>query len=259
MAGQGAYGDRLREAFRVSAAPAFINRTIAKASIAVTEIRCEASDTGLSAPLPAEDSVLMVLQMRDVPGHDMFLGDRQIHTRYLPSGTLNIYDLRTAPVANSRSPFHHVSLYVPRSALNMIAEQEEIALVDEFDHDPGTGESDEIFSSIAQSLIPSFRDPSKANRLFVDHMTIAAASHAAKKYGNRSRRAASRGFLLSAREQRIVGELLAEHTDGDLTLADVALACGIPSLQLVEAFERTTARSIHSWVRSLVDDRKHPD
>ena len=107
---QGAYGERLRETFKVRAAPVFVTRTLKKAKIAVTEIRCDIENNGLSEKIPSEDAMLMMIQVRDVPAHDLFLDGRQLRTDHLPVGTANIYDLRTVPVANR---FAGVGAYCP--------------------------------------------------------------------------------------------------------------------------------------------------
>ena len=171
----GAYGERLRETFGVDVAPAFVVRTLNKAHIAVTEIRCDLANTGFSKPIPAEDAFLVIVQLRDVPKHDMWLNGKQIDTVYLPAGTTNIYDLRSTPVANSISSFHHVSFYVPRPALNAIVEVEEIAVVDEFDHDPGRGVFDDVLHNLALAILPSSTTSSPSSRAMLDRSSAAGA------------------------------------------------------------------------------------
>jgi AraC family transcriptional regulator len=252
MAEDGAYGERLRETFGVDAAPVFVARTLKKASIAATEIRCDKTNTGFSNPIPAEDAFLIVVQLRNVPRHDMWLNGKQIDTAYLPAGTINIYDLRSMPVANSISSFHHVTFYLPRPALNAIVEVEEIASVDEFDHDPGRGEVDDVLYNLAAALLPSFHDPTRANKLFVDHMTVAAAAHAVKRYGNRLRGGeADKGFLLSPKQKADVEEMLADKVNGDVGLADLAEQSNMSGLQLMRSYQKTSGNSVHEWLSAL--------
>jgi AraC family transcriptional regulator len=256
MAEDGAYGERLRKTFGVDAAPAFVARTLKKANIAATEIRCDKTNTGFSKPIPAEDAFLIVVQLRDVPRHDMWLNGKQIDTVFLPAGTINIYDLRSTPVANSVSPFHHVTFYLPRRAVDVIVEIEEISSVDEFDHDPGRGAIDDILHNLAVGLLPSFRDPAKANKLFVDHMTIAAAAHAVKTYGNRVRKGETDNcFGLSPKQRAGIEEMLANKIDGDIGLADLADQSNMPGLQLIRSYQETTGESIHDWSSALRVER----
>ncbi|MCC8954190.1 helix-turn-helix transcriptional regulator [Bradyrhizobium sp. Pear77] len=252
MAEDGAYGERLRETFGVDAAPAFVARTLKKAHIAVTEIRCDGTNTGLSAPIPAEHAFLVIVQLRSVPRHDMWLNGKQIDTMYLPAGTTNIYDLRSTPVANSISSFHHVSFYLPHPALNAIVEVEEIPPIDEFEHDPGRGVIDNVLHNLAVGLLPSFRDPARANRLFVDHMAVAATAHAVKSYGNWARKGqADKCFSLSPEQIARLEEMLADKIDGDVGLADLANESGMSALQLIGSYQETTGKSVYEWLSGL--------
>jgi AraC-like DNA-binding protein len=256
MAEEGAYGERLRETFGVAAAPAFVARTLKKANIAATEICCDKANTGFSKPIPAEDAFLIVVQLRDVPRHDMWLNGKQIETAFLPAGTTNIYDLRSTPVANSISSFHHVTFYLPRMALNAIVEMEEISSVDEFDIDPGRGTIDDVLHNLAIVLLPSFRDPARANRLFVDHMTVAAAAHAVTSYGNRvSKGEADKCFPLSPKQKAGVEEMLADKTDGDIGFAELAGQSNMSALQLIRSYQETAGKSIHDWSSALRVER----
>ena len=256
MAEYGAYGERLRKTFGVDAAPAFVARALKKATMAATEIRCDKTKTGFSNPIPAEDAFLIVVQLRDVPRHDMWLNGKQIETVFLPAGTTNIYDLRTTPVANSISSFHHVSFYLPRPALDAIVEAEEILSVDEFDNDPGCGAIDDILHNLAVGLLPSFRDPTRANKLFVDHVTVAAVAHAVKNYGNRVRKGQpDKSFLLSPKQRTHVEQTLANKIDGDIGLTDLVDQSGMSGLRLASSYQRTTGKSIHEWSSALRVER----
>jgi AraC family transcriptional regulator len=256
MAEEGAFGERLRDTFGVDAAPVFFASTLKKARLAVTEIRCDMANTGFSKPIPVEDAFLIIVQLRNVPRHDMWLNGRQIDTAFLPVGTVNIYDLRSAPVANSISSFHHVSFYLPRPALNAVVEAEEIPSIDEFDHDPGRGVFDDVLHNLALALRPSFRDPERANKLLVDHLTVAAAAHAVKSYGNRiSKGGADKCFLLSPEQKARVEEMVADKIDGDIAVADLADQSGIPGLQLMKSYQETTGKSIQAWSSALRTER----
>jgi AraC family transcriptional regulator len=175
---------------------------------------------------------------------------------YLAAGTTNIYDLRSTPVANSISSFHHVSFYLPRPALNAIVEVEEIPSIDEFDHDPGRGVFDDVLHNLALALLPSFCDPERANKLLVDHLTVAAAAHAVRSYGNGvSKGEADRCFLLPPEQKARVEEMVANKINGDIGLADLADRSGMPGLQLMRSYQETTGKSIHEWSAALRTER----
>lgn len=251
----GAYGERLRKTFKVARAPSFVAKTLKNARIAVTEIRCDKTNTGLSEPIPIEDAFLMTVQLRDVPSHRMFLDGQSVKTDFLPAGTANFYDLRSSPMADSISAFHHVSFYVPRNALIAITEKEGIPRIDAFNQNPGVGVGDPTMFNLVKAMLPGFRLPGLADQLFIDHLTVAATAHAVRHYACTSRQAAAKARPLSHPEQARAKEKLSEHIGGDLSLEDLSDECGMSPLKFAEAFESSVGGSIHAWRAALRIDR----
>lgn len=255
MEESGAYGERLRKTFKVARAPFFVAKTLKSARIAVTEIRCDKTNTGLSEPIPVEDAFLMTVQLREVPSHDMFLDGKQVQTAFLPVGTASFYDLRTSPMANSISAFNHISFYVPRSALVAITDKEGIPPVDAFNHNPGVGVQDPVMYNLVRAMLPAFRSPGLANQLFVDHLTVAATAHAVRYHACTVRQQVIRQKSLSSLELAMAQERLSEHLDGDLRLEELSDECGMSPLEFASAFEGTAGRSIHAWRGDLRIER----
>ena len=255
MVEAGAYGERLRKTFKIETAPFFVAKTLTNARIAVTEIRCERENAGLTEPIPVEDSFLLTIQLRDVAAHGMFLDGQQVPTSYLKAGTANFYDLRSSPMANSVSAFHHISFYVPRAALQAIAEKEGIAAADAFNQNPGVGIVDPTLHNLARAMTPCFRDPRLANPLFVDHVAVAATAHAVKSHACSTRRKARILKPLSADETARATEQLAEHLDGDIRLDELSADSGISPLDFAISFENTVGSTIHAWRNDLRAER----
>ncbi|TPN83331.1 helix-turn-helix transcriptional regulator [Mesorhizobium sp. CU2] len=251
----GAYGERLRKTFKIETAPFFVAKTLTNARIAVTEIRCEKENAGLTEPIPVEDSFLLTIQLRDVAAHGMFLDGREVPTSYLKAGTANFYDLRSSPMANSVSAFHHVSFYVPRAAFLAIAEKEGITAADAFNQNPGVGVADPTLHNLARAIAPCFRDPRLANPLFVDHVAVAATAHAVKNHACNTRCKARAPRLLSGRETAHATERLAEHLDGGIRLDELSADSAISPLDFAIAFENSVGSSIHAWRRGLRAER----
>ncbi|MDQ0561310.1 AraC-like DNA-binding protein [Rhizobium mesoamericanum] len=251
----GTFGDRLKKTFRVARAPSLVATTLKNARIAITEIRCDKTNTGLSEPIPIEDAFLMTVQLREVPAHDMFIDGKQVRTAHLPVGTTNFYDLRSSPVANSISAFNHISFYVPRAALTAITEKEGLPPIDAFDHDPGVGVWDPILHNLVRAILPAFRSPGLANQLFVDHLTVAATAHAVRYHACTFRQKDRRERSLSSSEVSRTQEKLSEHLDGNLRLEELSDECGLSPLELAFAFQETVGSSIHKWRDDLRIER----
>jgi AraC family transcriptional regulator len=67
MATSDGYGRRLGERLRVETAPAIVTKTLRKAEIAFTEIRCDDPLPGMTTPVRREDAYLVGLILRDFP------------------------------------------------------------------------------------------------------------------------------------------------------------------------------------------------
>ena len=247
MGESGAYGDRLRRVFKLETAPSFVAKTLRNAQVAVTEIRCDRANTGLSEPIPLEDSFLLTVQLRDVPAHGLFIDGRRVETAYLKAGTASFYDLRSSPVADSLSPFHHLSFYIPRAALVAIADREGIAVADSFSGNPGVGMLDPTLYNLAQAILPCLQFPDRSSPIFVDHVTVAAVAHAIKGHAGRRRPATRASGRPSGQDIARAKERLAASIDGNLALADLSAASGMSPLAFAASFKQIVGTDIHTW------------
>ena len=249
MTNQGAYGQQLADVFQLERAPAFVTRSLQKSTIAVTEIKCDIVNHGLTSSIPREDAFLITLQLRDCPRHDLFIDDRQVPSGRLRPGSICIYDLRSSPVANSISPFHSLHFYVPRIALDVVADMEGCGRVDEFTNQPGLGDEDAALSGLGAALLPAFRRPDEADQIFVDHLTIAAVGHTLKTYGVGSHAVSSAVSGLAPWQERRAKEMLGSRLDGAIFVSDLASECGLPTSVFLRAFRQSTGLTPHGWLQ----------
>jgi AraC family transcriptional regulator len=241
MSEGGAYGDRLATRFRIAAAPSFVARTLRDNAIAVTEIKCDIENNGLTEPIPREDALLVTLQLKFCPAHDLWIDSKPAKTAPLPAGAVSIYDHRAKPIANSISTFHNLHFYFPRAALDAINEAEGSQRSGEFAHNPGEGFHDPIIQGLGRSLLPAFERPDEANTLFVDYVTTATAAYVARLLGG--------GGLvpiapraLSADQLGRVREMIRASLPGELRIATLASECGMTP---DAAFRRTADVAPH--------------
>src|SRR5262245_17472400 len=159
MSSRGMYGQRLGDIFHLKSAPSFTTRTLREAKIAVTEIKCDVENNGLTNPIPSQDALLVTLQLRECPRYELWLDERPVKTGPLEAGVTCFYDLRRNPIANSISPFHSLHFYLPHRALNLIAETEGRGSVGDFNDNPGYAVDDQTIRGLGFSLLPAFEHP----------------------------------------------------------------------------------------------------
>ena len=259
-----AYGQRLGEALRVENAPAIVTRVLRTADIAVTEIRCDNPLPEMSGSIQQEDAFLVALQLRDFPTHKYWEDGRQAPVCDLRAGESCLHDLKRDPTALPDNAFHSLVFYLPRAALDAIADDANAPRIRDLSYEPGAGVNDVTIFGLGSLLLPALRHSDQANPLFVDHVLLAVGVHIAQTYGGMlpiSRPA--RGGLAPWQERR-AREILRTNIKSGVALREVARECGVSVGHFSHAFRRTLGVAPHNWLieqrivlskKKLRDDR----
>jgi AraC family transcriptional regulator len=249
MKDQGAYGQRLADAFHVETAPSFVTRNLQKAEMAVTQIICRSQNHELTSPVACEDAFLVKLQIHDWPKRALWRDDKVVRAGPLKAGAVSIFDLRSTWVGQRLCAFHSISFYLPRRALDALADIEGSQRIDYFAHDPGLGVEDPTIAALGWSLLPAFDHPDEASPLFIDHITIATAAHVLRTYGVARKKTAKQpdGGLADWQERR-VKELLMAHLDGDVAVSELAMECGLSISEFNRAFVGSVGSPPYKWL-----------
>src|ERR1700719_4365546 len=136
MATSEGYGQRLAERLRIEQAPAILSRVLRTADMAVTETRCDAPTQELSASIQREDAFLITLTLRDFPSREYWEDGRLVSVSDVRTGQTCIHDLKRDPVARLDKPHHVLFYYLPRGALDAIADDVEAPRIGELNHKP---------------------------------------------------------------------------------------------------------------------------
>ena len=242
------YGQRLGERLRVENAPAIISRALRKADIAVTEVRCDHPMPGMSGPFQQEDAFLVGLLLRDYPGREYWENGRQAAVFDLRAGETSIYDLKRDPVILLGKPRHALVFYLPRAALNAIANDANAPRVGDLKYKAGTCIDDATIRGLGRTMLLALRRPDQASQMFVDHVMLAVAVHVAETYGGmRPVSRPIRGGLAPWQERR-AKEVLSANLDGGVPLKQVALECRLSLSHFSRAFRRSIGVAPHNWL-----------
>jgi AraC family transcriptional regulator len=243
-----AYGQRLGERFRVENAPAMVTRAFRKGEMAVTQLRCDNPPSEMSDSLPQEDAFLLTLHFRDVPRREYWEDGRRAPVYDLRAGETCLHDLKRNPIVRLAEPYHSLVFYLPRAALDAVAEEASAPRIRDLSYKPGAGVNDVAISSLGSLLLPALSRPDQANRLFVDHVLWAVGVHVAQTYGGlRPVSQPVRGGLAPWQERR-AKEILRANLQG-VPLKEVARHCGLSSVaHFSRAFSRTLGMAPHAWL-----------
>jgi len=258
-----ACGQRLGEALRVENGPAIVTRALRTADMAVTEIRCDKSLPEMSGLIQREDAFFVGLQLRDFPNREYWEDGRLASVCDLRAGETCIYDLKREPRGFLDKPYHTLFFYLPRAALDAIADEANSPRIRDLSYKPGAGVNDVAISSLGSLLLPALSHPDQANRLFVDHVLLAVGVHIAQTYGGmRPVPRLVRGGLAPWQERR-AKEMIAANLDG-VPVKELARECRLSSAHFSRAFRRSVGVAPHNWLieqrivlskKKLRDDR----
>jgi AraC family transcriptional regulator len=252
---RGAYGDDLGRCFGLNRAPALVTRALRKTTIAATELKCDTPLHGLTKSVPVEDAFFIALQLREYPVHELRLHGKAIKGGPFASGMTSIYDLKNDPVANLDHRSHAIFFYLPRAALDLIADGAGARRVDSLCFQTGVGIDDPVIRHLTSALLPAFAQPEQANTLFVDCVTLAVGTHVAHSYGDM--RPATRPVRggLSPWQVRRVKEVMNANLDGELSVADLAKERGLSLSYFIRAFRTSTGVPPHRWLMQRRTDK----
>jgi AraC family transcriptional regulator len=222
----------------------------------VTYLHQETPTYELSEPQPLEDAYLLSMGMFDFPGYSLWENGRPVRTQPILAPQVTLYDLRAAPYIFVNNPLVGLHFHLPRMAFDALADNAGVPRIGDLDYPHGAGVDDPVIFHLGQALMPAFRRPEEANRLFIDHVTLAVSAHVAKTYGAMRVDAPRRGGLAPWQE-RLAMDLLDANLDGEVSHAQIAARCGLSPGHFARAFRISIGLPPHQWLlRRRVDKAK---
>jgi hypothetical protein len=159
-----AYGRRLGEAVRVENAPSIVTRALRTADIAVTEIRSDNPLPQMSDPIQQEDAFLVGLHLRDRPKWEYWEDGRRASVRDLRAGESCFHDLKRESRVLIDKPYHALAFYLPRAALDAIADDANAPPIRDLSYEPGATVNDVTIFCLGSLLLPASAIPTRLMR-----------------------------------------------------------------------------------------------
>ncbi len=243
----GSYGDAFGQRFGVEAAPSFVTRTLSKTEIAVTYLDLPNPTHEMSEPQPVADAYLVSMGFLNFPDYHLFEQGRAVRSAPVIAPQVTLYDLRAAPAIIVNQRMVGVHFHLPRAAFNALADNSGVARIGDLHYPRGWGVDDPVIHHLGLSLMPAFQNPQQANRLFIDHVTLAVCVHVAATYGGMQPTAPKRGGL-APWQLKLATEMLNAHLAGDISHAQIAQQCGLSPSHFARAFRISTGLAPHQWL-----------
>ncbi|MCV9966347.1 AraC family transcriptional regulator [Pararhizobium sp. BT-229] len=197
------------------------------------------------SPNRREDAFNIITQLSDFRMHRLWRDGTLVHEGGHPKGTLAITDLREEWRCHHLSPFDNMRFQIPFSLIRTFASELSRPDLSGLRCAPGT--RDEVMLGLAQALVPALERPHQASRLFLDQIGLAILTHLTQTYGALYFPAARKGTLASWQEKRSL-EYLSARIDGQLSLAELAEACGLSRSYFIKAFKASFGCTPSRWL-----------
>ena len=246
QAATGAFGDGLARYFRADASSHLVTSALRKSRLAVARVRRDMPGHGLTASLPPEPAFSVLLQLRDSPLRELFLGGRSVYRGGYGARTTSIVDLEQEPTANLESPFDALHFYVSRAALNEIADEQGAPRVAELSCERGV--FDPTVWHLGSALVPALERPEEIGAMYADHLLLATHTYFAVAFGGMRLPEYSRRGGLAAWQVRCATELMIERLGEDMSLSEPAAACGLSPSYFARAFRKSVGTPPHRWL-----------
>lgn len=191
---------------------------------------------------------MVAVHLRRVAKYEYWENGKAAPASVLNLGETVIYDIKRKPTFLQNHLFHSVHFYLPRAALDALADDANAPRIGELRYRPAVSHQDPVLKGVTESLLPAFRNPHQANRLYMDHVMLAAGHHIASRYGGMRPILHSASLRLSPDQEHRAKALLAENLSGSLPLTALGRECGLSPSQFGKAFRKTVGIPPHRWV-----------
>ncbi|MEP6502655.1 MAG: AraC family transcriptional regulator, partial [Betaproteobacteria bacterium] len=148
--------------------------------------------------------------------------------------------------AELEGPFDFLLVELPRAAIDRLTDENGCGTIDGLA--VVTGRQDPLLSSLLRVLLPVLARPQEAGPLFLDQLALAIGTCVVERHGGRPLTRVPRHRRLSRPQEARAKEMLHGHTQGGVSIADVAQACQLSRSYFTHAFRQTTGQTPHQWV-----------
>lgn len=200
--------------------------------------------------VPQSESYSVILQLADFPCHRLWMNRKLIHSGGHARHTVAITDLRNAYACQHLSSYDNVRLSISQRTLEELGG--ELLAQAPKGLESRQGGADDTMLHLVRALLPTLHRREPADEVFLEQLSLAIAAHLLRRYGasvaKRDRHPAAQG--LCASQLARVNDYVRHHLGQPLTLAAIAVDCGMSRATFARAFKRTTGMTPFAWVRA---------
>jgi AraC-like DNA-binding protein len=242
------FGQRLGEYLGVEAPPTISAQLVQTSEFAATRLQWAARREPDLVRIERENAFLIFMLRESLPPNPYWVDGRPVRQEHRGQGQFNLLDLHLEHEAEIAAAVDCVSLYVPRAALDVLAEEQGLTRVHLLKGVPGGAIEDPVIWHLSECLVPVLERPEEANALYVERVGLALAWHLLCRYGDQSPPAPPRQRGLASWQERRARDMLMASMTGRITLSELARECSLSRSHFARAFKATTGVAPHQWL-----------
>lgn len=240
------FGKQIAQHFLFDDAPAIDVQPLRHSTLHVVRMRSDVDDHGETTPIVPEDAFMLLLQRKQLDLHRYWADGHEVAVEPFAKGGMCITHLQRNPRKYFGSPFDMLLFYIPRAALNELAQEHDATRIEALYCPDGL--VDPVVGELGECLLPTFDNEDAINKLFSGYVMLALETHLAGSYGGMQYVThMARGGLAPFQVLR-AKELLTANLEGGLPLAAIARECGLSTSHFARAFKRTVGAPPHHWL-----------
>ncbi|QNP40590.1 helix-turn-helix domain-containing protein [Lysobacter solisilvae (ex Woo and Kim 2020)] len=250
------YGNTLQRGWRLTPPTISLGRS-PSAMFGAARLKFDFTGHGHVVSQASESVYDIYLWFRDLAAPPHWLGGKAIKppVSRFQAGAACISDITAESEAVFLNPFDGIHIRLGHEAFSDLADDLGAPRISVL---RGTGLPDATLTSLVRCLEPALETPSVTTSFYLEHLSLAITAYIARQYGGMTEVPASHSGGLSPAQLRRATELMSEHLDGELTLAQVAVECGLSRSHFTFAFKQSTGMSPHRWwLQYRLDRVKH--
>lgn len=220
-----------------------ITNTLDRGAVSFSRVRASQPLGYIAAPV-REDAIMLGFQHRDLQA-DLFLDNRRVDVRGPNFGTFTMYDYRREWACSINTGFEATNLYLPRAILDAISSDGRSG---DLTVEAGVCVDDPVVKGLVMALGSVFAGDSRPTLLFLDHIGWALAAHCASNFLEAGKPASLQPGRLSPWQLRLAKDLMESRLDGEISLTEIAAACGVSVKHFARGFRRSTSAPPHRWL-----------
>src|ERR1700723_4781664 len=237
---QGMFGKRLAQHFSLLESSSLVLGPKGNSQVALTRMRMPNGFPGPTPHIPPEKAFSVSVHLRrpvSTKGWGTWLDGRFHRVTEWDAGGIQIFDMESGPVALRTSGFDSVHVYIPRFVLNQFSDENGQMRIRDLHCTAGT--RDDVILHWARMMLPFLGRPLQLPRLVIDELIMLFCAHLARTYQDRNNppEVVTGGLAVWQQDRAI--DLLSEHLEGDIALADLATECKLSPGRFTRAFKNS--------------------